>query len=50
MDIEKKVKKIKRESLEMCIHGGVGHVTSAFSCAEIVALLYYEIMHVSPQF
>lgn len=49
MNLEKKVQQIKRECLELCIHAGVGHVTSAFSCAEIVTLLYYEIMNVSKE-
>lgn len=47
MNLEKKVQQIKKECLEMCVHAGKGHVTSAFSCAEIVALLYYEIMNIS---
>jgi len=48
MSIEQKIRQIKAECLEMCIRAGSGHVTSAFSCAEIVALLYYEIMHIGP--
>ena len=43
MNLEKKVQQIKRECLELCIHAGAGHVTSAFSCAEIMTLLYYVI-------
>lgn len=49
MNLEEKVQQIKRECLELCIHAGAGHVTSAFSCAEIVTLLYYEIMNVSKE-
>lgn len=39
-----KCKEIKSSALEMCIAAGKGHVTSAFSCAEIVIVLYYAIM------
>lgn len=49
MTIEEKIQQIKYECLEICIHAGTGHVTSAFSCAEIVALLYYEIMNIGPE-
>lgn len=35
---------MKRKCLEMCVNAGIGHVTSAFSCAEIIAVLYYEVM------
>ena len=49
MDLKNKVQQIKLECLELCIHAGVGHVTSAFSCAEIVTLLYYEIMNVGKE-
>lgn len=43
-DLKNKVSKIKYECLKLCIDAGQGHVTSAFSCAEIVVALYYEIM------
>lgn len=49
IDLESKVQQIKRECLELCINAGAGHVTSAFSCAEIVTLLYYEIMNVKKE-
>lgn len=39
-----KVYATKRKCLEMCVHAGSGHVTSAFSCAEIATALYYEVM------
>lgn len=44
-ELKGKVKEIKAECLEMCIMAGSGHVTSAFSCAEIVVALYYDIMN-----
>lgn len=43
--LEKKVQEIKYKCLELCIKAGQGHVTSAFSAAEIVTTLYYSIMN-----
>lgn len=34
----------KKKVLDLVCRAGMGHVTSAFSCAEILAVLYYEIM------
>lgn len=39
-----KVYMAKRKCLDMCVHAGEGHLTSAFSCAEIVTVLYYDLM------
>ena len=47
--IQKKVQNAKKECLELCINIGSGHVTSAFSCAEIVCVLYYAVMNVDPR-
>lgn len=49
MDLSKKVLNAKEKCLDMCIAAGAGHVTSAFSCAEIVATLYYEVMNIDPE-
>lgn len=46
---EEKLVQIKSDCLTMCVQAGAGHVTSALSCAEIVSLLYYEILRVKPQ-
>ena len=46
---ERKVKEIKRRAFEMCSRAGAGHVTSAFSIAEIVSVLYYEVMRIDPK-
>ena len=46
--LAKKVTAAKIKVLDMCVAAGKGHVTSAFSCAEIVALLYYEVMRIQP--
>lgn len=40
-----KVKSVKWKCMEMCVNAGMGHVTSGYSCAEIVVALYYEIMN-----
>lgn len=42
-----KTKQIKHKCLEMCVNAGIGHVTTAFSCAEIVTALYYRIMNIN---
>jgi transketolase len=42
--VKKKRNQAKRKCLEICINAGKGHITSAFSCAEIVSVLYYSIM------
>lgn len=39
--LENKAKWLRREVLEMCGRAGTGHVSSAFSCIEIVVALYY---------
>jgi len=43
-ELEQKTQQIKLQCLKMCIGAGQGHVTSAFSCAEIMVALYYDIM------
>ncbi len=40
-DLEKKANYIRRQVLDMCVKAGTGHVTSSFSCAEILVALYY---------
>ena len=49
MDLNKKIQQIKYDCLKLCVNDGAGFVTSAFSCAEEVCLLYYEIMNISPE-
>lgn len=46
---EKKVAEIKERALEMCSRARAGHVTSAFSIAEVVSVLYYEVMRLDPK-
>lgn len=39
--LEKKAYRIRRQVLDMCIKAGTGHVTSSFSCTEILVALYH---------
>lgn len=38
---EKKANNIRKQVLDMCVKAGTGHVTSSFSCTEILVALYY---------
>ena len=45
-ELEKKANYIRNQTLGMCVKAGTGHVTSSFSCAEILVALYYgDILH-----
>jgi transketolase len=49
-ELQKKSNDIRKEVLEMCILGKTGHVTSSFSCAELLTALYFgNIMRYNPQ-
>jgi transketolase len=48
-EIKAKVCNGKRKVLDMCVSANKGHLTSAFSCAEIVSVLYYSVMRVNPK-
>lgn len=39
--LEEKALYIRNQVLDMCVRAGTGHVTSSFSCAEILVALYY---------
>jgi len=39
--LEKKAYEIRKKTLEMCIKAKTGHVTSSFSCVDILVGLYY---------
>jgi transketolase len=47
-DLEKKANELRRMTLDMCVSAKTGHVTSCFSCAEILACLYYKVMKHNP--
>ncbi len=40
-ELQRKANEIRKEVLEMCITGKTGHVTSSFSCSEILTALYF---------
>lgn len=42
--LEAKSKQLRKTVLEMCIKAGTGHVSSCFSCVEILVALYYKYM------
>jgi len=39
--LKQKAKYLRQQVLEMCVRAGTGHVTSSFSCVEILTTLYY---------
>lgn len=41
-DLQSKAKEIRNLILDMCVRAGTGHVTSAFSCTEIMVSLFYS--------
>lgn len=45
-ELKLKTKQIRHKCLEMCVNAKKGHITSAFSCAEIMTALYYRIMNI----
>lgn len=48
--LQAKTAQIKRDTLEMCVNAGTGHVSSSFSIAEILVVLYYGgILSVNPE-
>jgi transketolase len=47
--LEEKAQHIRKLVMDMCCSAGTGHVTSAFSCTEIMVALYYSgLMCVDP--
>jgi transketolase len=47
-DLERKANEYRSQTLEMCITAKTGHVTSCMSCAEIMTVLYNELMDHNP--
>jgi transketolase len=45
-ELRQKVRRAKRKVLEMCVAAGKGHLTTAYSCAEIVSVLFYEVLRI----
>ncbi len=44
VDIKEKSKQLRNDVLDMCVKAGTGHVTSCFSCTEIMVALFYDVM------
>ena len=47
--LEEKSKELKRKCLEMVIRAGSGHLAPAFSCADIITALFFEVMNINPK-
>jgi len=39
--LKEKARELRNLTLDMCVRAGTGHLTSSFSCAEILTALYY---------
>lgn len=50
MDLNDKCSELRRTVLDMCAKAGTGHVTSSFSCVEILTVLYYAVMRKEDKF
>ena len=48
-DLESKAYQIRRLTLEMICYGQWGHLGGTFSMAEILAVLYFQTMYISPE-
>ncbi len=48
-DIQRKAVRMRRHILTMAAEGKTSHVGSALSCVEILAVLYFKLMNVTPQ-
>ena len=48
--LDQKAHYLRHQVLDMCVGAGTGHVTSSFSCAEIMTVLFYAgILRVDPR-
>lgn len=48
-ELEDKANWVRRQTLEMCVCGGSGHLVSSFSCTDILVALYYgDILRFDP--
>ncbi len=48
-DLREKARMIRLETLRLTDICGSGHYGSTFSMAELVAVLYYQLLHVDPK-
>lgn len=47
--LQDKAKMVRRETVRLTDICGSGHYGSAFSIAELLAVLYYQLLHLRPQ-
>lgn len=48
--LEKKTNELRNLTLDTCVKAGTGHVTSSFSCAELLSVLYYgNVLRYNPK-
>lgn len=48
--LKTKAKTLRKDILEMCVSAGTGHITSSFSCLELLIALYHGgILNVNPK-
>ena len=48
MDTATFARQIRIDSIEMAHKSGISHIGSALSCADIIAVLYHDVMRVFP--
>lgn len=49
MNLEQKVKEIKKQTFEMVMNAGKGHLGGSFSSVECLVSLYYEVLKIVPE-
>ncbi len=49
IDLQEKAKELRRLMFRTICKGGGGHITGSLSTAEILAVLYYEILNINPK-
>lgn len=49
IDLEKKVKELRKIIFKTIYNGGGGHIPTSLSIVEILAVLYYKVMNITPQ-
>ena len=47
-DLRHICRQLRQDILEMICAAGSGHPGGSLSCVEILAVLYYEVMHIDP--
>ena len=50
MNLQDKAKQLRNDVLDMCVKAGTGHVSSCFSCVEVMVELFYKTMRPQDKF